>query len=215
MRNALFWYWYQHQLNTGCLFDVSSFVPPLYGCQRIESTMTRNKGDQLDNSDDIGSFLPEASFGLRVLSLPASVCVCVCVCGNHLLVRAITCHPFKLESPNLDQKSKTPWGNWPWTSRSNLTSKWKITIFWACPCHHSPPIQDKISKFGPKIHLSTLKIPENFGLDWHCPSISFLISKPILYQPEKMLFASFLLYILEWEHRFQVTPHMLLVWVDL
>ena len=25
-------------------------------------------------------FLPEASFGLRVLSLPASVCVCVSVC---------------------------------------------------------------------------------------------------------------------------------------
>ena len=53
----------------------------------------------------------------------------VCVCGKHLLVRAITCHAFKLESPNLDNKSKTPWlrsllfwgGNWPWTSRSNLT----------------------------------------------------------------------------------------------
>ena len=60
--------------------------------------------------------------------------------------------------------------------------------FWACPCHHSPPIQDKISKFGPKMHLSTVKIPVNFGLDWHCPSISFLIAKPILYQPEKMLF---------------------------
>ena len=35
------------------------------------------------------------------------------------------------------------------------------------------------------MHLSTLKMPENFGLDWPCPSISFLISKPILYQPEK------------------------------
>ena len=33
----------------------------------------------------------------------------VCVCGKHLLVRAITCHAFKLESPNLDNKSKTPW----------------------------------------------------------------------------------------------------------
>ena len=33
----------------------------------------------------------------------------VCVCGNHLLVRAIICYPFKLESPNLDQKGKTPW----------------------------------------------------------------------------------------------------------
>ena len=55
----------------------------------------------------------------------------------------------------------------------------------------------------------------NFGLDWHCPSISFLISKPILHQSETFLFASFLLYILEWDHRFQVIPHMLLVWGDL
>ena len=70
-------------------------------------------------------------------------------------------------------------------------------------------------KFGPIMHLSTLNVPENFGLDWPCPSISFLISKPILYQPEKMLFASFLLHILEWDHRFQVNPHMLLVWGDL
>ena len=53
--------------------------------------------------------LPEASFGLWVLSLPAFVCVCVWVCGNHLLACAITSHPFKLEPPNLDQKSKTPW----------------------------------------------------------------------------------------------------------
>ena len=50
----------------------------------------------------------------------------VCVCGKHLLVRAITCHAFKLESPNLEQNTlvKIPivlGGNWPWTSRSNLT----------------------------------------------------------------------------------------------
>ena len=63
------------------------------------------------------SFLPEASFGLRVLSLPASVCVCVCVsvclsvrlCVNHLLVRAITRDLFKLGSPNFDQRCKRPW----------------------------------------------------------------------------------------------------------
>ena len=56
------------------------------------------------------SFLPEASFGLRVLSLPASVCVCVCPSVhpyvNHLLVRTITRDPFKLGSPNLDQRCK-------------------------------------------------------------------------------------------------------------
>ena len=50
-------------------------------------------------------FLPEASFGLRVLSLPASVRVGV----NHELVRAITCHWFQLESPNLNKTCKTSW----------------------------------------------------------------------------------------------------------
>ena len=57
------------------------------------------------------SFLPEASFGLRVLSSPASVClsVCLCVCINHLLVRTITHQPLTLESPNLDERRKTPW----------------------------------------------------------------------------------------------------------
>ena len=55
------------------------------------------------------NFLPESSFGHGVLSLPASVCVCqcVCLCVNHLLVRAITRDPLKLESPNLDQRWKT------------------------------------------------------------------------------------------------------------
>ena len=54
-------------------------------------------------------FLPEASFGLRVLSLSASVCVCVRPCVNHELVRVITHHPFLLGSPNLDQRCKRPW----------------------------------------------------------------------------------------------------------
>ena len=53
------------------------------------------------------SFLPEASFGLRVLSLPA--CVCVCLFVNHELVRAIIHQPFKPGSPNLDQRCKRPW----------------------------------------------------------------------------------------------------------
>ena len=52
-------------------------------------------------------FLPEASFGLLVLSLPA--CVCVLVSVNHELVRAIIHQPFKLGSPNLDQICKRPW----------------------------------------------------------------------------------------------------------
>ena len=41
----------------------------------------------------------------------ACICVCVSVClwVNHLLVRAITRDPFKLGSPNLDQRCKRPW----------------------------------------------------------------------------------------------------------
>ena len=164
-----------------------------------------------------GQFWPS---GIVVASVCLSVCLCVrqslaCPRDNLSPVQArIT--KFGPEEQNTLVKIPIVLGvNWPWTSRSNLTLKWKITIFSASPCHHSPPIQDKISKFEPQMHLSTVKIPINFGLDWHCPSISFLISKPILYQPEKMLFASFLLYILEWDHPFQVTPHMLLVWGDL
>ena len=40
---------------------------------------------------------------------PGIVVVCVCVCINHLLVPTITRHLFKLGSPNLVQRSKTPW----------------------------------------------------------------------------------------------------------
>ena len=57
-----------------------------------------NKQMHKDNHDMgyVVSFLPEASFGLRVLSLPA----CVRVSVNHELVCAITRHKFELESPN-------------------------------------------------------------------------------------------------------------------
>ena len=49
-------------------------------------------------------FLPEASFGLQVLSLPASVRPSITK-----FVHAITHYRFKLGSPNLDQRCKRPW----------------------------------------------------------------------------------------------------------
>ena len=50
---------------------------------------------------------PALAFGYcRCLRL--SVCVSVCVCGNHMLVRAITHHPFELGSPNFDHRCKRP-----------------------------------------------------------------------------------------------------------
>ena len=46
-----------------------------------------------------------ASWQLRSNSPKTSVCVW----GKHLLVRAITHHPFKLGSPNSDNRCKRPW----------------------------------------------------------------------------------------------------------
>ena len=37
------------------------------------------------------------------------LCISQCVCINHLLVRTITHQPFKIESPNLKHRCKTPW----------------------------------------------------------------------------------------------------------
>ena len=101
-------------------------------------------------------------------------------------VRAITHYPFKLGSPNLDQRYIRPWlrnpivswDDWSWPSRSNWTPKSKFTPFWDCPCHNSPPIEVTISKFGTKMHLSTVQNPTNFGLDWNWSSIQLLISNP-------------------------------------
>ena len=56
-----------------------------------------------------GQFWPS---GIVVACVCLSACVSVrpsvCVCGNHVLVRAITHHPFKLGSPNLDRRCKRP-----------------------------------------------------------------------------------------------------------
>ena len=56
--------------------------------------------------------------------------------------------------------------DWPWPSRWNLTWKSKFTQFWACPHDHSPPVEVRISKFWPIMHLSSVNIPVNFGIDW-------------------------------------------------
>ena len=78
-------------------------------------------------------FLPEASYGLRVLSLPASVCVCVCVC-----VYVCVC---------VRQSS-------------------------VCPDDNLSPAQATITKFGPEVQNTLIKIPIVFGVHWPWPSRS-------------------------------------------
>ena len=113
-------------------------------------------------------------------------CLCLCVC----VYQSLAC-PHDNSSPV--QASITKFGpekqntlvkipivlggNWPRPSRSNLTSNSKLTPFWACPNHYSPPILVRISKFGQQMHFSTVKIPVNSGLDWPWTSPSFLIPK--------------------------------------
>ena len=66
-------------------------------------------------------------------------------------------------------------GNWHWPSRSNLTSKSEFTQFWACPDHNSLPIQARITKFGPEVENSLVKVPIVLGGNWPRPSRSNLI----------------------------------------
>ena len=89
-------------------------------------------------------------------------------------VRAITHHPFKLGSLNLNHRCKRPWlrsllffaGDWPWPSRSNSTSKSKFTPFWACPRDNSSPVQARATQFGSEVLNTLVKIPVVLGVDW-------------------------------------------------
>ena len=109
-------------------------------------------------------------------------CVCPCVCQSLACPRDSS-GPVQARIAKFGPKMqktlvKVPivlGGNWPWPSRSNLTSKSEFTPFWVCPDHYSPPILVRISKFRQQIHFSTVKIPDNSGLDWPWTSPSFLI----------------------------------------
>ena len=117
---------------------------------------------------------PVLAFGYcGCLCVCVYVCVCLCVrqswacrSDNSSTVQArIT--KFGPEKQNTLVKIPIVFrGNWPWPSRSNLTSNSKLTPFWACPNHYSPPILVRISKLGQEMHFSTVKIPLNSGLDW-------------------------------------------------
>ena len=151
-------------------------------CNMFTKYANHQKGPRVQSS-----FLPEASFGLRVLSLPAYVCVCVSVvclsvCQSPACPRDNS-GPAQARIAKFGPKmQKTlvefPFvlvGNWPWPSWSNLTSKAEFTPFWACPDHNSLPIQARITKFGPEVGNSLVKVPIILGGNWPRPSSSNLI----------------------------------------
>ena len=117
-----------------------------------------------------GNFLPEA-YGYCRCPRP-SVRHQVCPRDNSSPVQArIT--KFGPKMQNTLVKVPIFWGgNQLWPSRSNLRSKSKFTPFWACPHHNSSPIQARITKFGPEVQNTLVKIPIVLGGNWLRPSRS-------------------------------------------
>ena len=118
----------------------------------------------------------------------ACVCVCVSVCVCQSVCQSLACPRDNLGpvqariakcGPKMQKTLvKVPivlGGNWPWLSRSNLTSKSEFTPFWACLDHNSSPIQVRITKFGPEVENSLVKVPIILGGNWPRPSRSNFI----------------------------------------
>ena len=128
---------------------------------------------------------PVLAFGYcRCLRL----CVCVCLSVCLYVCQSLACPrdnsgPVQARIAKFGPKMqktlvKVPivlGGNWPWPSRSNLTSKSEFTQFWACPDHNSLPIQAWITKFGPEVENSLVEVPIVLGGNWPRPSRSNLI----------------------------------------
>ena len=78
------------------------------------------------------------------------VVACVCLCVHPSMCAVITC----LSARWLITCSRGV----DWPSRSNLTSKSKVTLFCACRHDNSSPVQARITKFGPKVQNTWVKI---------------------------------------------------------
>ena len=131
---------------------------------------------------------PVLAFGYcRCLRL--SVCPSVRVCGNHLLVRTITHHPFKLGSPNLDHRCKRPWlRSLLFLGVIDLDLQGQIQLqsqnlphFELVCAITSSPVQARATKFGPEVLNTLVKIPVVLGVDWAWHVKFNLFSKSCLF----------------------------------
>ena len=152
---------------------------------KMAANVANNKSNHFLNEwkwENWTEFLPEASFGLRVLSLPASVRPSVSPSVTKF-VRAITHYPFKQGSPNWDQRCKRPWLRsllFCGTIDCDLQGQIELQTqnlphfeLVHAITHHQ--LQLQFPNLEQKMHLSTVQIPTNFGLDWNWSSIQFLI----------------------------------------
>ena len=110
-----------------------------------------------------GQFWP-SGIVVACVCVCVSVCLSVCLCVNHEFVRAITLQAritkFGAQMQNtLVKVAIVLWGDRPWPWRSNLTWKSNFTSFWAFPDDNLSSVQARVTKFGPKMHLSMVKIP--------------------------------------------------------
>ena len=164
-------------VNILCPLEAEKFDPYRFYCLKWGQTTFFFKGGvefgQKHRNEFVYHFYPEASFGLRVLSLPASVrpsdspSVTKFVC-------TITHHPIKLKSPKSDHKYKTlvkipiVFGcDCPWPLRSNLTSKSKFTPFSVCEfvrtiSHHW--LKSGFPNLDQRCILALLRFPLILGL---------------------------------------------------
>ena len=95
----------------------------------------------------------------RPVLLPASVCLCESLACPHDNSGPIQARITKFGPKMQDTLGNFLWWDRPWLSRSNLTLKSKFTPFWVCMHHNSSPIQARITKFGPEVQNTLIKIP--------------------------------------------------------
>ena len=97
--------------------------------------------------------LPEASFGLRVLSLPACVCLSVCARNNSWPVQVSITKFWPDEQNNL-VKNRIVFGEIDLDLQSQIYLQSQIlpnSDFEVYPHDNSSPIQAKITKFGAEV----------------------------------------------------------------
>ena len=114
-------------------------------------------------------------------------CVCLCVCPS---VRQSHACPRDNSSPvsariTKFERCKRPWlrsllfcGTIDHDLQGQIELRQNLPHFEIFHAITHQQLKLQFSKFGTKMHLSTVQIPANFGLDWNWSSIQFFISNP-------------------------------------